>query len=322
MKLPTSDNARGALFMAISMAGFSINDALIKLMSMQLGMWQAVFLRGMFASALIALLWWRSSDRLSPLSWRETRLIGLRLIGEIGGTVCFLTAIVHLPLANATAILQAMPLAVTLAAAMFLGEKVGWRRYVAIVIGFAGVLIILRPGGESFNHYSLWAVASCGFLVLRDLSTRRLPATIPSRFVAMVTAITITLVGGLATATQPWVTVEPAEYAILALTAVFVLTGYLFGTMAMRQGDIGAVSPFRYSILLWATLLGALIFNEWPDGPTLIGSALLVATGVYSIRRELTVRRQAAMPATAAIPASTSPIGSDAPPHAPVSSRD
>ena len=110
---------------------------------------------------------------------RDRRLIGLRCLAEIGGTVCFLTALFHMPIANASAILQSLPLAVTLGAAIFFGEPVGWRRYVAIAIGFVGVLIIVRPGSEGFNAYALWAVAAIVFIVTRDLSTRRLSPDVP-----------------------------------------------------------------------------------------------------------------------------------------------
>ncbi len=280
-----SPNARGAFFMVICMAGFSMNDALIKLMSQELGLFQMIFLRGLFASVLIGLLWWQSGERISRPSRTDLRMMGWRLLGEIGGTVCFLLAIFNMPLANATAILQAMPLAVTLAAALFLGEKVGWRRYVSIGVGFIGMLIIVRPGADSFNYFSLSAVAACGFLVLRDMSTRQLSPNLPSRFITFITAVSITTMGGLISLFFPWAPVTLASLSVLAVAAVFVVAGYLFGVMAMRIGDVGAVAPFRYSVLLFATVLGVLLFDEWPNNTTLLGGAILVATGVYSLRQ-------------------------------------
>ncbi len=280
-----SANGRGALYMIICMAAFGMNDALIKLVSPHLGLFQSVFLRGAFATVMIAFLWWRSKAHVGTIEARDMGLIALRLIGEIGGTVCFLTAIFNMPLANATAILQAMPLAVTLAAAMFLGERVSRQRYVAIGIGFVGMLVIIRPGSEAFDRNSLWAIASCGFLVLRDLCTRQLPASLPSLFIALVTTVTITITGGAVALTQAWAPVSASLLMMLAVAAGFVLAGYLFSVMAMRTGDVGAVSPFRYSILIWASLLGIVLFDQWPDSVTLFGSALLVAAGVYSLRQ-------------------------------------
>ncbi len=278
-------NQRGALYMSVCMAAFGINDALIKLVSAHMSLFQTILIRGGFATVMIAVMWWRSKASVGTIEAAHLRMLGLRLVGEIGGTICFLTAIFNMPLANATAILQAMPLAVTLAAALLFGERVSRQRYLAIIIGFIGMLIIVRPGSEAFDQYSLWAIASCAFLVVRDLSTRRLPPALPSLFIALITTVTITLTGGLLALTQPWVPVEFDHLVILGVAAGFVLTGYVFGVMAMRVGEVGAVAPFRYSILIWASLLGIVLFDQWPDAMTLVGSALLVAAGVYSLRR-------------------------------------
>jgi len=283
----SSANARGALFMSICMAGFAFNDALIKLVSLQIGLFQAVFLRGLFASALIGCVWWRSQARIGQLAPSDLRMMGWRLVGELGGTVCFLTAVFHMPIANATAILQAMPLVVTVAAGIFLRETISLRRMLVIIIGFIGVLIIVRPGTSAFDHHSIWALAACAFLVLRDLSTRQLSAAVPAQFVTFTTAVTITLMGGVVSLWYPWITTSAWQMSALLVAAVFVLTGYFFGVLAMRFGDIGAVSPFRYSILIWASLMGAIFFDEWPDQFTVIGSLIVVMTGIYTIRQEL-----------------------------------
>lgn len=282
----SSANARGALFMSVCMAGFAFNDALIKLVSLQIGLFQAIFLRGLFASALIGCVWWRSQARVGPLAPTDLRMMGWRLIGELGGTICFLTAIFHMPIANATAILQAMPLAVTLAAGIFLREKISLRRMLVIAIGFVGVLIIVRPGTSAFDHHAIWAVCACAFLVLRDMSTRQLSRAVPAQFVTFTTAVTITLMGGVVSLWFPWVTTTAWQMSALLIAAVFVLTGYFFGVLAMRYGDVSAVSPFRYSILIWASLMGAVFFDEWPDRFTIIGSIIVVLTGVYTIRQE------------------------------------
>ena len=151
-----SDNSRGALFMVICMAGFVLNDAMIKLVTQDISLFQAIFLRGILASLLIgALAWWRG-QLFFRVSRGDGKMLALRVLGELGGTVCYLTALMHIPIANATAILQALPLAVTLGAAIFLKEPVGWRRYTAIGIGFAGVMVIVRPGAEGFEPRSGW----------------------------------------------------------------------------------------------------------------------------------------------------------------------
>jgi S-adenosylmethionine uptake transporter len=191
-----------------------------------------------------------------------------------------------MPIANATAILLVMPLAVTLAGAVFLGERVGWRRYTAIIVGFAGVLVIVRPGGAGFNAYALSALAAVGFLVVRDLVTRRFATGVPSVFVALATAVAITVLGALVTLFGRWVPLAGADALVLAAAAVCLVVGYLFGVMTMRVGEIGFVSPFRYTVLIWALLLGAVVFGEIPDALTFVGSVLVVGTGLYTFHRE------------------------------------
>ena len=220
-----SDNARGALFMMASMAGFSLNDALIKSVSDDLPLFQAVFLRGLVATALIgAVAWSQDVFRFRP-GRRDRRMIGQRAFAEIAGTACFLTALFNMPIANATAILQSVPLAVTLGAALFLGESVGWRRYLAIGIGFIGVLIIVRPGSGGFNAYALLAVGAVGFIVLRDLSTRSLTPEAPAAYVVFMTSTAITAVAGLAAVLTDWRPFDAMHLLALAGSGFSLLGG-------------------------------------------------------------------------------------------------
>lgn len=287
-----SDNIRAAIFMMLSMAGFVFNDTVMKSLSGDIPMFQAIFLRGIFATVLIGILAWRQHALWYRLPKDNIRIVGLRVVGEIGATICFITALFNMPIANATAILQAMPLAVTLAASMFLGEAVGWRRYTAITAGFLGVLLIVRPGSEGFTIYSVYAMGAIIFLVLRDLSTRKLSTGVPSMFVALISSVAIMSMGGLLSLTATWAPVSLSQLALLAIAAMFVLVGYLFGIMTMRIGDVGFISPFRYTILIWAILSGIVVFGDVPDSMTLIGSTIVVLTGLYTFYRErlLTVK--------------------------------
>jgi drug/metabolite transporter (DMT)-like permease len=291
---PLSDNARGAVFMMIGMAGFVCNDTLMKLVSQELTLFQAIFLRGLMACAMLALFALSRGALMPTLGPTDRRLLLLRMAAEIGGTTCFLTALFNMPIANATAILQSMPLAVTLGAALFLGEPVGWRRYAAIAVGFLGVLVIIQPGSEGFTIYALWAVGAIVFMVVRDLSTRRLTRDVPSIFVALTTGSGIMLFGGIAAAaTGTWAPVTGHAMALLAAAAVFLLIGYVFNVLSMRHGEIGFVSPFRYTILIWAILLGAVVFGDRPSAAMLAGSAIVVGTGIYTLYRERQRARRA-----------------------------
>jgi drug/metabolite transporter (DMT)-like permease len=295
--LLSSDNIRGAFFMAVAMAGFVLNDTMMKLVFADLEVFQAIFLRGLLLSLLLALLAAPRRQILHRPSRGDARALAVRTVGEIGSAVCFLTALYHMPIANATAIIQVIPLALTLAAALFFGEKVGWRRYSAIAVGFAGVLIIVRPGAEGFNAYAIWAVVAVGFMVLRDLSTRRFSPAIPSLYVALVTAVLTGSFAGLVSLTGAWQPVALRDLGLLTASAGFLVFGYLFSIKAMRVGEVAFVSPFRYTILIWAIILGIVVFGDIPDGWTLVGAAIVVATGIYTFYRERKVLRAVAQTA-------------------------
>lgn len=222
-------------------------------------------------------------------------------------TVLFLGALAHLPLANATAVLQAVPLAVALGAALYLGERVGWRRWTAILIGFCGVLLIVRPGLAGFNAYTLMVVGAVIFAAVRDLATRRIVATVPSLTISALTALTVTLTGlVLIVPLGGWTPMDASVVVILMAAAGFLFAGYLFIVMAMREGDIGFVAPFRYTALLWALILGLAFFGEFPDTATLAGAAIVVGTGIYTLYRESRpgrARHAARRPAAASRPA-------------------
>ncbi len=279
-------NVHGALFMMASMAGYVLNDTMIKLVSAHLELFQAVFLRGIMATIFLGLLAWHKNALIYRPETRELKLIAWRTFAEISATFCFLTALFNMPLANATAILQSLPLSVTLAASIFLGHKVGWRRYSAILIGFAGVMIIVRPGTEGFNAYSLWALAAVAFVTLRDLLSHKLTSSTPSIFVALLTSASVMILAGLASTTQEWREVSPQLALYLAASAGFILIGYVASIAAMRHGDISFVSPFRYTVLIWALLLGLFVFGDIPDVITIMGSLIVVGTGIYTFYRE------------------------------------
>lgn len=273
------------------MAAFVINDTLMKTVSDDMGLYQAIFIRGVIVTMMIGAFAWVKGMLLPQLPKSDWRMLTLRSVSEVGSTLCFLTALFHMPLANAVAILQSMPLALTLAAAIFLGVPVGWRRYFAIAVGFFGVLLIVQPTGDGFNRYALLAVAAVVFLVLRDLSTRQMSSSVPSVFVAFAAALAVMLVGGAVSVFQPWSPVSNGSLITLTSAACFIFFGYLCAVMAMRVGDISYVSFFRYTILLWAVVLGYFVFGDIPDPLSFIGIAIVTLSGLYTFYRERRVKR-------------------------------
>jgi drug/metabolite transporter (DMT)-like permease len=272
--------------MAVAMAAFTMNDTITKAVSAEMNFGQVMLVRGLFAFVLIGALALHQRA-VRPLRTLMEKPVALRVTGEVGATISFLAAIVHLPLANTAAILQALPLAITLGAALIFGEPVGWRRWLAITAGFIGVLIIVRPGVEGFNQFTLLALIAVFFCAARDLATKRIPAKIPSLFITLLTTVMVTTAGAaILVPLGGWTPPSGRALGLLALAAVLVLTGYQCVIMALRTGDISAVAPFRYSALLWAMLLGYLVFGDVPDGMMVTGATIIVLSGLYAFYRE------------------------------------
>jgi drug/metabolite transporter (DMT)-like permease len=281
-----ADNLRGAGYMVVCGAGFATNDAMMKLVAGEVPLYQAMFLRGLLVTALLfglAAATGALDHRPAP---RDRTHLWRRSIGEVGGGFLFLTALFNMPIANASAIMQSLPLAITLAAAVFWHEPVGWRRYFAIAAGFAGVLIVVRPGSDGFTVYGLFVLGAVGFITLRDLATRQLSPDVPSLLAALVPAALTTLAAGFASTWQGWAPVDAGHLAALAASGLFLITGYYFGILAMRVGEIGFIAPFRYLLLIFSILLGWAIFGEVPDRWMIVGASVIVGSGLYTFYRE------------------------------------
>ncbi|WP_328516525.1 DMT family transporter [Tardiphaga alba] len=288
--------------MAVAMAGFSMNDALTKYLTAEMNFGQVMLVRGAISIVLVfALAWYQQA--LRPVSVLFRLPVALRVLGEIGGTATFLASITHMPLANTSAIFQSLSLAITLGAALIFGEPVGWRRWLAIVAGFIGVLIVVRPGADNFNQFSVLAMISVCFCVIRDLATSRIPKDIPSVFVTLLTTFVVTIVGGcLIVPLGGWTPMSNSSMGFLLLAAVLVLIGYQCIIIALRAGEISAVAPFRYTQLLWAMGLGYLIFGDVPDRWMIIGASVIVGSGLYAFHRERVRNRELLVAAKASAP--------------------
>lgn len=274
------------MFMTVSMAAFSSNDAVSKFVSSWINMGQLMMVRGIFALILIVALAHIQRELHSPRRLLH-RMVGVRVVGEIGATIFFLLALANMPLANASALFQALPLAITMGAALFLGEKVGWRRWSAIAVGFIGVIVILRPGPDGFSVYSLMVLLAVLFSALRDLSTRMVPADVPPVLMSTLTTIAVTITGAiLIVPLGGWVEPTVQNTGPLLVSAVLVLIGYQFVIKAMRVGEISIIAPFRYTNLIFAIVFGIVIFGELPDIYMIVGSLIVVGSGLYTLYRE------------------------------------
>lgn len=290
---PLSANVRASLYMMLSMMGFTINDIFIKSLDGELAVGQIMAIRGFILLIIVFCIIWQQG-LLHRLRELLVPTVLYRSIMEVCATLAFLTTLQALPFATIAAILQALPLAVAVGAAVFLGEPVGWRRWIAIAVGFVGVLIIIRPGLGDFQAMSLLVLLSVLFAAARDLLTRRLPSTLPSLLVSGATTCAITSAGVVITsATGTWQSVTPQQLGTMTMAACFLFFGYQFIVLAMRTGEVAYVVPFRYTSLVWAIGLAFLVFNEVPDTLTIVGSAIVIAMGMFTLYREIVTGRRA-----------------------------
>jgi len=287
-----SPNIRGALLMTGSMTAFTVNDGFMKVLSEAFPFFQLLLLRSVLTTTFIGLLAWQAGTLKAQVARGDWRLMLIRTVAEVGAAYFFLNALFNMPIANVTAIIQALPLTVTLGAALVLKEPVGWRRFIAIGIGFLGVMLIVRPGGEGFSLYSVFALLAVLCVTVRDLAARRLSSDVPSLFVALTAAIGVTIFSSIGALFVDWEPMNGRDLALLGCAALAIIGGYLFSVMAMRVGEIGFVAPFRYSSLLAALFLGLFVFGEWPDGWTQIGAIVVVTTGLFTLWRERRLARK------------------------------
>ncbi len=294
---PFRENLRGIAAISACNLLFLINDTMMKLVSTELPLGEILLLRGCVATFWLALIvaFTGQGVRFGVLL---NQAVFWRTLGEVASAYLYLVALFHIPIANSNTILQVVPLMVTASAAIFLRDQVGWRRWTAIAVGFVGVLIVIRPGLSGFNEFSLLALASAGFIALRDMTTRIMPTGVPTLMIALVTAVVVGVSGPIygAIAGEQWIMPSGRAAALIVSASVFLIGGYLTAIDFMRHGDIAIVAPFRYTVIIWAVIAGFLVWHEVPDALTLIGTAVIIATGIYTFRRE----RLLAMRATAA----------------------
>lgn len=279
--------------MLAAMAGFTLEDVFIKQLSGTFSTSQLLMTSGVFGLVFFTVV--SSSKGHSILRadvW--TRATLARMFGEAIAAVAFVKALSLIPLSTVAAVFQVTPLAITMGAALFLGEQVGWRRWVAIAIGFIGVLLIIKPGAEGFDPAVIWVIVSVLGVALRDVVTRIIPGHVSSSIIslqAFLAAVLASVVLLLTTSDQ--LAATSVDQALLFAGAiVFGIAGYYAIVSAMRVGDASVVAPFRYTRLLFSLTVGMIIFDERLDVVSFIGAMIIIGTGLYTFLRE---RRLAAL---------------------------
>ncbi|MDO5528370.1 MAG: DMT family transporter [Paracoccus sp. (in: a-proteobacteria)] len=293
------DNYRASVMMVLAMAGFAMEDMFVKLLSARLPIGQILALLGVLGMSVFWLRLRRAGHALFTRDLMRPVLI-IRNAGEVVGAVGFVSALILTDLSSTSAILQAAPLMIMLGAWLFLGEKVGWRRWLAIAVGFVGVMLIVKPGMSGFQPLSVLAVIGVAGLAARDLATRRVPAGIPSDQLSA-SAFGWMIPTGIILDTAlgaPWVTLSPLNAAQLFGAMVMGVSAYSALVIATRVGEASVIAPFRYSRLIFALIIGIAVFGERPDALTLIGAAIIAGAGGFAMWREVVAgrRKLATMP--------------------------
>jgi drug/metabolite transporter (DMT)-like permease len=284
-------NRLGILTMTGAMVFFVVNDALVKWVSTDLPTPQLIFVRGVMTTALLlALAAWMGQLRL----WRSalTRSVPTRALIDSLASFTYLTAMFHMPLGNATAINLAGPLFLTMLAVFFLHERVSLGRWALILLGFAGVLLVVQPRAGEFNSYAWLCLLAAMLHAGRDFLTRLVPAQVPSLLITLSTAMMVTLLAGVWSMFEPWRAMSTTHIGQLFAAAMCLAAGYHLLTLSMRWGDMSVIGPFRYSGLLMALLLGYLMWGDVPNGLAWCGIALVVAAGLGLLQAER-LRKQA-----------------------------
>jgi S-adenosylmethionine uptake transporter len=287
---PASDR-RGGMLMSLSMFCFILNDTVTKLLSTKVGIGEFVFLRGLFATAMILGLV-ALTGHFRRLHLALDRVVVVRALFDLLATGLFIAALFHMPLPNVTAVMQAVPITATLMTMIAFKERVEAWQLGAIVVGLIGVLLIIKPGTSGFNPAVVLAAAAMVAVAIRDLVTRRIGPQIPSAVVTLTTAFLVMLGGALWSAVEGLAPMAPQTAATLALAAAFLIAGQLLMVEAVRVAGIAATTPFRYTNVVWALVLGWAIFGFIPDSLAFIGIVLIAGSGLYTILEPTLKQRQ------------------------------
>jgi drug/metabolite transporter (DMT)-like permease len=281
------NNRTGILLMLAAMLGFTLEDVFIKQLSSTFSTAQILMTSGVFGSVFFTAVNLRKGHKfLKADVW--TKATTARMLGEAIAAVAFVKALSLMPLSTVAAVFQVTPLAITMGAALFLGEQVGWRRWLAIGLGFIGVMLIIKPGVDGFDPSVIWVIIAVLGVVLRDLVTRVIPEHVSSSIISLQAFLAAIVVSStlLIFTSDSLVAVSAKNSSLFAGAIVFGIAGYYAIVSAMRVGDASIVAPFRYTRLLFSLTTGMIIFGERLDNLSLLGSVIIIGTGLYTFLRE------------------------------------
>lgn len=282
----TDHALKAGLYMILAMASFTAGDTMTKLMAGEVPVGELILIRGMVATAIIVTVCIKQGVLIHAAQAFKPTILA-RSLSDMAGTLLFITALMHMPIANLTAIMQAVPLLVIAFGALFLGEKVGMRRVIAILVGLTGVILIVKPTPSSFTIYEGLALGLIVTVALRDVITRKLTIDVPTMIVAFGNSVVVMLSGLALYPFEDWIVPRPHHFLLLFCAGVFLTIGYTAMVLTIRMGDIASTAIYRYTVVLFALISGVFVFGEMPDQWVFLGIALIVFSGIYALLREM-----------------------------------
>ena len=286
-----SENFRGAIIMMVCMSAFVLNDAFVRLAGDSLPLAQILFIRGLITTVVLLAIAIYGGLFSSTVSKKDKWCIFFRSLAEALTTYFLLTAVLNMPFANVTAILQILPMTVTLAAAFVFKEKVGITRITLILIGFFGVLLIINPLVDGFNLYAIYALVAVFLITIRDLITRKISSTVPAILPTVSASFGVLLFSVILLINTPLQPLNTQNTLFILSAAFFIIFGYYTAVLVMRGGEISFISPFRYSAILFALILGLIFFDEKPDKTAFLGIVIVMLAGIFLMSRNSQVQK-------------------------------
>ena len=276
---------KGAALMSLCTACYVVSDVFMKYVSREIDLYQITFLRGLLVTLILLVFCLILKVSLKIPNNKDKIIILVRSVFEVLMIYSFLTALFNMNIANANAVLQLIPLVVLFGSFLFLGKKLRINEIIAVFLGLIGAIIVIRPGATDFNFYSIFALLAVASMSVRDLVTVNLNKKIPSLLVAFYSSLLITIVSFLLSSEKVSF-MELKNPMFIFYSAVLVSIGYIAAVAAMRFGEVTFVSPFRYTALLWAIVLGFLFFSEIPKLTTIFGGLIIIFAGIYLVYKE------------------------------------
>lgn len=279
------NNLKASLFIVAAMVMITTNDAIIKHITQVFGIGQIMFIRGLLACAVFALV---LTIQGQPVFYRPAlhRWNLARGLLELLGTLFFLTGLSLLPLATASTLGFSSPIFLALLASIFIKERVGLSRWIVIIAGFGGVMLISNPFAEAANWAVIFPIACAIFVALRDIAIRFVPHDIPSLQVAFTNAWIVMLGGGVYSLFQGWGVAEGHWYLWFIGLTLAIYCGYVFYIIGTRIGELSFIGPFKYTSIILAFIYGYLFWEETPTTPMLLGAAIIILSGVFLVTSE------------------------------------